>query len=68
MMKARRWRRRRQHGEPELNMIAFLNLMIILTPFLLVTAVFSRVAILELVLPGRGAGEVSAQEPLRLEV
>jgi len=35
----------------ELNITAFLNLMVILVPFLLITAVFSRIAILELNLP-----------------
>ncbi len=36
----------------ELNITAFMNLMVILVPFLLITAVFSRLAILELNLPG----------------
>lgn len=67
-MKSRRWRRRRQHAEPELNITAFLNLMVILTPFLLVTAVFSRVAILELSLPASGSGQAGAEEALRLEI
>jgi biopolymer transport protein ExbD len=35
----------------ELNITAFMNLMVVLTPFLLITAVFSRLAILELNLP-----------------
>lgn len=39
----------------ELNITAFLNLMVILVPFLLITAVFSRVTILELNLPGKDA-------------
>ena len=36
---------------PELNITAFLNLMVILVPFLLITAVFSHMTILELNLP-----------------
>ena len=36
----------------ELNITAFMNLMVILVPFLLITAVFSRMTILELNLPG----------------
>jgi len=36
---------------PELNITAFLNLMVILVPFLLITAVFSHMSILELNLP-----------------
>lgn len=43
---------RRAHLEaPELNITAFLNLMVILVPFLLITAVFSHMTILELNLP-----------------
>lgn len=39
----------------ELNITAFMNLMVILVPFLLITAVFSRMTILELNLPGLNA-------------
>lgn len=39
----------------ELNITAFLNLMVILVPFLLITAVFSRLTILELNLPALDA-------------
>ncbi|MCJ7555300.1 MAG: biopolymer transporter ExbD [Gammaproteobacteria bacterium] len=46
-----RWKRRRQHEAPELNITSFMNLMVILVPFLLITAVFSRMAILELNIP-----------------
>jgi biopolymer transport protein ExbD len=47
---------------------AFLSLMVILVPFLLVTAVFSRTAILE-IQPTVGAGEqVSVTDPLQLQV
>ena len=48
----RRWRGRRQYEEADLNITAFMNLMVILVPFLLITAVFSRTAVLELNLPG----------------
>lgn len=43
--------RRPNRGAPELNITAFLNLMVILVPFLLITAVFSHMTILELNLP-----------------
>ena len=43
--------RRRRHETAELNITAFMNLMVILVPFLLITAVFSRLAVLELNLP-----------------
>ena len=62
-MKAR-WRRHRlRHQEPaEMNITAFMNLMVILVPFLLITAVFSRLAILELSLPSPSS-EPSEEEP-----
>lgn len=46
-----RWRKRRQHEPAELNITTFMNLMVILVPFLLITAVFSRMAVIELNLP-----------------
>ena len=42
----RRSRSNRKHEAVELNITAFMNLMVILVPFLLITAVFSQVAIL----------------------
>lgn len=48
---------RRRHIEKtvELNITAFMNLMVILVPFLLITAVFSRITVLELNLPALNA-------------
>jgi hypothetical protein len=47
---------------------AFLSLMVILVPFLLVTAVFSRMSILELqAAGGEGTGE-AVEDPLQLQV
>ena len=48
---------RRKHVQEtvELNITAFLNLMVILVPFLLITAVFSRITVLELNLPAKDA-------------
>ena len=46
-----RARRRRKDGDDDINITAFMNLMVILVPFLLITAVFSRLTILELNLP-----------------
>ena len=43
--------RRPVRAQTELNITAFLNLMVILVPFLLITAVFSQMTILELNLP-----------------
>jgi len=47
----RRWAARRNKEAAELNITTFMNLMVILVPFLLITAVFSRLAIVELDLP-----------------
>lgn len=43
--------RRRQKETPDLDMTTFMNLMVVLVPFLLISAVFSRIAIVELDLP-----------------
>jgi biopolymer transport protein ExbD len=60
---------RRPKKEPaELNITTFLNLMVVLVPFLLITAVFSRITILELSLPtGEGASDNKKQQ-LSVEV
>ncbi len=53
----------------ELNITAFMNLMVILVPFLLITAVFSRISILELNLPELNAKQDSQKEvTLQLEL
>ena len=51
----RRWRKKRSSGPAELDITAFMNLMVILVPFLLISAVFSRITILELDLPAPGS-------------
>jgi biopolymer transport protein ExbD len=48
-------RRRFLKESEELNITAFMNLMVILVPFLLITAVFSRLTVLELNLPALGS-------------
>jgi biopolymer transport protein ExbD len=53
----------KRHKEtPELDVTTFLNLMVVLIPFLLITAVFSRITIMELNLP-TAAGGPSADKP-----
>jgi biopolymer transport protein ExbD len=58
--------RRRRHGRaknaPDLDITAFLNLMVVLVPFLLVSAVFSRITVLELNMP-TGAGGGAPDDP-----
>lgn len=43
--------RRAHRDAPELNITAFMNLMVVLVPFLLISAVFSQMTILQLNLP-----------------
>jgi biopolymer transport protein ExbD len=61
MLRSRRGSRRNV-DTAELNITAFMNLMVILVPFLLITAVFSRLAILELNLPGSSTEPANPQE------
>jgi biopolymer transport protein ExbD len=69
MIRSRRGGRHRRNDTAELNITAFMNLMVILVPFLLITAVFSRLAILELNLPGSSSEPVPPQEQsFQLEV
>ena len=62
MIRSRRGGRRNRNDTAELNITAFMNLMVILVPFLLITAVFSRLTILELNLPGSSSEPVDPQE------
>ncbi len=60
---------RRNVETAELNITAFMNLMVILVPFLLITAVFSRLAVLELNLPGSSTEPTEARDQaFQLEV
>jgi biopolymer transport protein ExbD len=69
MIRSRRGGRHHRNDTAELNITAFMNLMVILVPFLLITAVFSRLAILELNLPGSSSEPVPPQEQsFQLEV
>ncbi len=66
----RRKSKRLRENNAELNITAFMNLMVVLVPFLLITAVFSQVSILNLNLPA-GVSEALPQEedpPKALEV
>ncbi len=60
---------RRRTTEPfELDMTTFLNLMVVLVPFLLITAVFSRITIVELSLPSSNSGGAAQEPSFRVEV
>ncbi len=49
-------------------MTTFLNLMVVLVPFLLITAVFSRITIIELSLPTTEGGAAPVEPQYRVEV
>lgn len=59
-------RKKNLHEVVELNITAFMNLMVILVPFLLVTAVFSRMTVLELNLPALDQAQAQSTEKLDL--
>jgi biopolymer transport protein ExbD len=63
-----RSRRKRRGEAQELNVTAFMNLMVVLVPFLLITAVFSRLTILQLNLPGDAAATTELEPTLNIEV
>jgi biopolymer transport protein ExbD len=60
--------KRRTKGGVELDVTTFLNLMVVLVPFLLITAVFSRLSIVELDLPTTAGGSSSRDVPFAVEV
>ena len=66
----RRKSKKSREMNAELNITAFMNLMVVLVPFLLITAVFSQVSILNLNLPTGTSDALPAEEdpPKALEV
>ena len=67
-MRRRLRRRAGQHEPTDINITAFMNLMVILVPFLLITAVFSRITILELNLPAAGTTQADSEPSFQLEI
>ncbi len=59
-------RRKTLNEVVELNITAFMNLMVILVPFLLITAVFSRMTVIELNLPALDAAQQQSEQKLDL--
>ena len=59
--------KRHKCNEYEIDVTTFLNLMVVLVPFLLITAVFSQITIVELDLPST-ASAAPQQESFRVEV
>jgi biopolymer transport protein ExbD len=67
-MARRKHYRRKDKEPPELEITTFLNLMVILIPFMLINAVFSRVNILELDLPVSSGAAAAVQQQISVEV
>lgn len=65
---ASRTRSRRKHPAVELNITAFMNLMVVLIPFLLMTAVFTHITILDLNLPKPGSQQNQNEKEVPYEL
>lgn len=63
-----RRRHRRMTSNPDLDITAFLNLMIVLVPVLLLGMVFTQIRMIELNFPGLDAGSAPSAEELALVV
>lgn len=63
-------RRKSREMEADLDMTTFINLMVVLLAFLLVTSAFTELSMLQVNLPsgGAGANAAEARKPLVLEV
>jgi len=67
-MTRRHHNKRRIQETHELDVTTFLNLMVVLIPFLLISAVFSRVTIMELSVPTTAGGSASNKPNFAIEV
>ena len=67
-MTRRHHNKRRMQETRELDVTTFLNLMVVLIPFLLISAVFSRVTIMELSVPTTAGGSASNKPNFAIEV
>ena len=68
MARRHHYRRRTKEAAHEPDVTTFLNLMVVLVPFLLITAVFSRMTIVELSLPSSAGGATRAADNFQIEV
>lgn len=68
MARRHHYKRRTKENAYEIDVTTFLNLMVVLIPFLLITAVFSRLTIVELNLPSSAGGPSNAEDSFRVEV
>ncbi len=67
-MARRSQHRRRTKETPDLDITTFMNLMVVLVPFLLLSAVFSRVTIMELSVPTAAGGAAVSKPNFNIEV
>lgn len=68
MARRHHYKRRTKKPSYEIDVTTFLNLMVVLIPFLLITAVFSRLTIVELNLPSSAGGPSNGADSFRVEV
>ena len=68
MARRHHYKRRTKGTAHEIDVTTFLNLMVVLVPFLLITAVFSRLTIIELNLPSSAGGPSNNENSFRVEV
>ena len=68
MARRHHYKRRTKEDAHEIDVTTFLNLMVVLIPFLLITAVFSRLTIVELNLPSSSGGAANNEEGFQVEV
>jgi len=61
-------RRRRRDSEADLDITAFMNLMIVLVPMLLLGLVFSRITVVDITLPQATPSELSDAQQQAVEV
>ncbi len=67
-MTRRNHKKRRMQETSQLDVTTFMNLMVVLIPFLLISAVFSRVTIIELSVPTSAGGSESNKPNFSIEV
>lgn len=67
-MAYKRNKAKRRNPQVELNITAFMNLMVVLVPFLLMTAVFTNISILDLKLPTPGSSSTSTNDKKTFEI
>ena len=68
MARRHHYKRRTKGPAHEIDITTFLNLMVVLVPFLLITAVFSRLTIVELNLPSSAGAPADDADTFRVEV